>query len=346
MKVVRFHEHGGLGVLRHEEIPDSEPGPGEVLVRVRACALNHLDLWQRRGIPGVLLPHCPGSDVAGEVVRSEPHGVAEGQRVLVQPGISCGRCVACLGGEDNLCRSYGLVGYQSEGGYAELVTVPAENIVPIPDRIGFVEAAAFPLTFLTAWHMLVTRAELRPGETVLILAAGSGVGQAAIQVARAQGARVIVTAGSEQKLARARKLGAHEGIDHYTQDIAKEVRRFTNRRGVDVVFEHVGQATWESSMKRACAGAAGSSPVARRPDPACRSTSGICSHGRSHWSGPSWGRVGSFMGSKGELLTAAELFFDGTFTPVIDRTYPLEAAAEAQGRLEDKAQFGKIVLTV
>ena len=122
-------------------------------------ALNHIDLWQRRGIPGVPLPHCPGSDIAGEVVRGEPHGVAEGQRVLVQPGISCGRCVACLGGEDNLCRSYGLVGYQSEGGYAELVTVPVENIVPIPDRIGFVEAAAFPLTFLTAWHMLVTRAE-------------------------------------------------------------------------------------------------------------------------------------------------------------------------------------------
>ncbi len=249
MKVVRFHEHGGLEVLRHEEIPDPEPGPGEVLVRVRACALNHLDLWQRRGIPGVPLPHSPGSDVAGEVVRGDTHGVAEGQRVLVQPGISCGRCVACLGGEDNLCRSYGLVGYQSEGGYAELVTVPVENIVPIPDRIGFVEAAAFPLTFLTAWHMLVTLAALRPGETVLILAAGSGVGQAAIQVARAQGARVIVTAGSDEKLARARELGADEGIDHYTQDIAKEVRRFTDRRGVDVVFEHVGQATWEQSMK-------------------------------------------------------------------------------------------------
>ena len=131
MKVVRFHEHGGLEVLRHEEIPDPEPGPGDVLVRGRACALNHLDLWQRRGIPGVPLPHCPGSDVAGEVVRGEPHGVAEGQRVLVQPGISCGRCVACLGGEDHLCRSYGLVGYQSEGGYAEFVTVPVENIVAV-----------------------------------------------------------------------------------------------------------------------------------------------------------------------------------------------------------------------
>ena len=236
MKAVRFHEHGGLEVLRYDEMPDPDPGPGEVLVRVRACALNHLDLWQRRGIPGVPLPHCPGSDVAGEVVRGETHGVAEGQRVFVQPGISCGRCASCLGGEDNLCRSYGLVGYQSEGGYAEFVTVPVENIVPIPDRIGFVEAAAFPLTFLTAWHMLVTRAELRPSETVLILAAGSGVGHAAIQVARAQGARVIVTAGSEDKLTRARELGAHEGINHYTQDITKEVRRLTDRRGVDVVF--------------------------------------------------------------------------------------------------------------
>jgi len=338
MRVVRFHEHGGLEVLRHEEIPDPEPGPGEVLVRVRACALNHIDLWQRRGIPGVPLPHCPGSDVAGEVVRGEPHGVAEGQRVLVQPGISCGRCVACLGGEDNLCRSYGLVGYQSEGGYAELVTVPVENIVPIPDRIGFVEAAAFPLTFLTAWHMLVTRAELRPGETVLILAAGSGVGQAAIQVARAQGARVIVTAGSAQKLARARELGAHEGIDHYTQDIAKEVRRFTDRRGVDVVFEHVGQATWESSMKSLRRGGRLVT---------CGATTGpSVSIDIRHLFSRQISLVGSYIGSKGELLVAAALFFDGTFTPVIDRTYPLAAAAEAQGRLEDRAQFGKIVLTV
>ena len=339
MRVVRFHEHGGLDVLRHEEVADPEPGPGEVLIRVRACALNHLDLWQRRGIPGVRLPHCPGSDVAGEVVRGEAHGVAEGQRVLVQPGISCGRCVVCLGGEDNLCRSYGLVGYQSEGGYAELITVPVENLVPIPDRIGFVEAAAFPLTFLTAWHMLVTRAELQPGETVLILAAGSGVGQAAIQVALAQGSRVIVTAGSEQKLARARELGAHEGIDHYKQDIPKEVRRFTDRRGVDVVFEHVGQADLGAVDEEPAPRRAACHLWARRPDPACRSTSGTCSHGRSHW-------VGSYMGSKGELLRAAELFFDGRFTPVIDRTYPLEAAAEAQGRLEDKVQFGKIVLEV
>ena len=179
MKAVRFHEHGGLDVLRQEDVPDPEPGPGEVLIRVRTCALNHLDLWQRRGIPGVRLPHCPGSDVAGEVVRASAGGVVEGQRVLVQPGLSCGRCAACLGGEDNLCRSYGLVGYQSEGGYAEFVTVPVENLVPIPDHIGFREAAAFPITFLSAWHMLVTKAALRPGETVLILAAGDPGGPGA-----------------------------------------------------------------------------------------------------------------------------------------------------------------------
>jgi NADPH:quinone reductase-like Zn-dependent oxidoreductase len=336
MKAVRFHEHGGLDVLRQEELPEPEPGPGEVLVRVRACALNHLDLWQRRGIPGVRLPHCVGSDIAGEVVRAAGGGVGEGQRVLVQPGISCGRCAACLGGEDNLCRSYGLIGYQSEGGYAEFVTVPVENIVPIPDHIGFREAAAFPMTFLSAWHMLVTKAALRPGETVLILAGGSGLGQAGVQVALAQGARVIVTAGSAEKLARARELGAHEVIDHYEQDIAKEVRRFTDRRGVDVVFEHVGQATWEPSMKSLRRGGRLVT---------CGATTGpSVSMDIRHLFSRQISLIGSYMGSKGELLRAAELFFDGRFSPVIDGTFPLEAAADAQRRLEDKSQFGKVVL--
>ena len=338
MKAVRFHEHGGLDVLRQEDVPDPEPGPGEVLIRVRTCALNHLDLWQRRGIPGVRLPHCPGSDVAGEVVRAPAGGVGEGQRVLVQPGLSCGRCAACLGGEDNLCRSYGLVGYQSEGGYAEFLTVPVENLVPIPDHIGFREAAAFPITFLSAWHMLVTKAALRPGETVLILAAGSGLGQAAIQVALAQGARVIVTAGSDEKLARARELGAHEGIDHYREDIAKEVRRFTDRGGVDVVFEHVGQATWEPSMKSLKRGGRLVT---------CGATTGpSVSMDIRHLFSRQISLIGSYMGSKGELLRAAELFFDGRFTPVVDSSFPLEAAVDAQRRLEDKSHFGKIVLDV
>lgn len=336
MKAVRFHEHGGLDVLRREEIPDPEPAPGEVLVRVRACALNHLDLWQRRGIPGVPLPHCPGTDIAGEVVRGAAHGVGEGVRVLLQPGISCGRCVSCLNGQDNLCRSFGLLGHQSEGGYAELVTAPVENVVPIPDGVGFVEAAAFPLTFLTAWHMLVTRAQLRPGETVLILAAGSGVGQAAVQVARAQGARIIATAGSAEKLERAKALGAHEGIDHHQEDIAREVRRFTDRRGVDVVFEHVGQATWEHSTKSLRRGGRLVT---------CGATTGpVGSLDIRHLFTRQISLMGCYVGSKGELLQAAELFFEGRFAPVVDRTYPLDEAGEAQRRLEDRAQFGKVVL--
>jgi len=180
MKAIRFHAHGEVDVLRYEEVPDPEPQPGEVLVRVRGCALNHLDLFQRRGIPGITLPHVPGSDIAGEIVRSTVPSVDEGQRVMLQPGLSCGRCRACLSGSDNLCPSYDILGYRSEGGYAELVTAPAGNVIPLPDGVGFREAAAFPLTFLTAWHMLIARATLRAGETVLVMAAGSGVGQAAI----------------------------------------------------------------------------------------------------------------------------------------------------------------------
>jgi len=338
MQAVRFHDHGDLDVLRLEEIPDPSPNPGEVLVEVRTCALNHLDLWQRRGIPGVRLPHVVGSDIAGVVRQAEAPGVAEGQRVLLQPGISCGRCVACLAGDDNQCRSYGLVGYQSEGGYAELVTVPVENVVPIPDHVGFVEAAAFPMTFLSAWHMLVTRARLGPGETVLVLAAGSGVGSAAIQVARSQGARVIATAGTDEKIARARELGAHEVIHHYEQDIAKEVRRYTDRRGVDVVCEHVGQPTWEASMKSLRRGGRLVT---------CGATAGPgVSIDIRHLFTRQISLVGSYMGRKGELLHAAELFFEGRFRPVVDRTFALADAAEAQSRLEDRAQFGKIVLEV
>ena len=317
-------------------MPEPEPGPGEVLIRVRACALNHLDLWQRRGIPGVRLPHCVGSDIAGEVVRASGGGVGEGQRVLVQPGISCGRCAACLGGEDNLCRSYGLVGYQSEGGYAKFVTVPVENIVPIPDHIGFREAAAFPMTFLSAWHMLVTKAALRPGEMVLILAAGSGLVQAAVQVALAQGARVIATAGSAEKLARARERWCPRGHRPLHAGHRERGSRFTDRRGVDVVFEHVGQATWEPSMKSLKRGGRLVT---------CGATTGpSVSMDIRHLFSRQIALIGSYMGSKGELLRAAELFFDGRFTPVIDGTFPLEAAADAQRRLEDKSQFGKVVL--
>lgn len=341
MKAVRFHTHGGLDVLRYEEAPDPELQPGEVLVRVRACALNHLDLWERRGLEGVKipLPHISGSDVAGEVVGSTVRDVAPGTRVMVQPGVSCGRCAACLSGRDNECPSYEVLGYlHHAGGYGELVKVPAANLIPLPDDIGFVEGAAFPLTFVTAWHMLMTRAQVRRGEDVLVLAAGSGVGQAAIQIARLHGARVFATAGSDEKLARAKELGADEVIHHYRQDISAEIRRLTNRRGVDVVLEHVGEATWPKSVRSLARG------------------------GRLVTCGATTGRkgdldlrvlfarqlslLGSYMGTKGELLTAAPFFFSGQLKPVVDRVYPLPDAAAAQQRLEASGQFGKVVLEV
>ncbi len=251
MRAVRFHAHGGPEVLVLEAAPDPEPRPGHVVVRVRACALNHLDLWQRRGLDRVTIPfpHISGADVAGDVTDAPGGEFPAGTRVFLQPGLSCGRCAACLAGHDNTCPRYDVLGYQSDGGYAEYVQVPAVNVVPLPASVSYVAAAAFPLTFLTAWHMLVTRARVVPGETVLVLAGGSGVGQAAIQVARLHGARVVATAGSPAKLERARELGAHEVIDHHASDIAAEVRRLTDKRGVDVVVEHVGQATWAKSVR-------------------------------------------------------------------------------------------------
>jgi len=341
LQAVRFHAHGGPDVLRLEEAPDPELMRGEVLVRVRACALNHLDLWERRGLPRVQipLPHISGSDVAGEVVASAAPDVAIGRRVMLQPGVSCGHCAACLSGRDSECACYEVLGYRNHpGGYAEFVKVPVQNLVPIPDEIDFVHAAAFPLTFLTAWHMLMTRAKLTRGEDVLVLAAGSGVGQAAIQIAFMHGARVFATAGSDAKLERARALGAFEVINHHTRDIAAEVLRLTNRRGVDVVIEHVGEATWAKSVR---ALARGGRLVT------CGATTG--GHGTLDLHAlfaKQLSILGSYMGSKGELLRAARFLFTGQLTPVVDRTYPLAEAAEAQRRLEQSDQFGKIVLEV
>ena len=341
MKAVRFHNHGGPEVLRYEDIPEPEAGPGEVLVRVRACALNHLDLWERRGLEHVriAMPHISGSDVAGEIVTSTVAELRIGQRVMLQPGVSCGRCAECLSGRDNECASYEVLGYRSHpGGYAELVKVPVQNVVPIPDAIDYIHAAAFPLTFLTAWHMLITRARLKRGENVLVLAAGSGVGQAAIQIARLQGARVLATAGSSEKLERARSLGANEVIHHHEQDIADEVRRLTNKRGVDVVIEHVGQATWAKSVRSL---ARGGRLVT------CGATTGAdAGLNLQALFAKQLTIQGSYMGTKGELLEVARLFFAGDLSPVIDRTYPLAEAAAAQQRLEASGQFGKVVLEV
>jgi NADPH:quinone reductase-like Zn-dependent oxidoreductase len=336
VKAIRFHQHGGPEVLRYEEAPDPEPRPGHALVRVRACALNHLDLWERRGLENVTLPlpHISGSDVAGDVVDAEGH--APGTRVLLQPGLSCGRCRACLAGRDNLCPRYDVLGYMSDGGYAELVRVPLANLVPIPPDVSYVEAAAFPLTFLTAWHMLVTVARVKPGEDVLVLAAGSGVGQAAVQIARFLGARVIATAGSDDKAARAREIGADETINHSSSPIAAEVRRLTGGRGADVVVEHVGQATWEQSVRSL---ARGGRVVT------CGATTGYqATLDLRHLFARQLSLLGSYMGAKSELLEAASLFFAGRLRPVVDSTFPLPDTASAQRRLESRRQFGKIVL--
>jgi NADPH:quinone reductase-like Zn-dependent oxidoreductase len=305
---------------------------------VRACALNHLDLWQRRGMERVQIPfpHISGADVAGEVISAPDGQFAPGRRVMLQPGLSCARCAACLDGRDNECASYDVLGYRSDGGYAEMVKVPIQNLIAIPDSIGFVEAAAFPLVFLTAWHMLITRAGLRAGEDVLVLGAGSGVGQAAIQIAWRHGARVFATAGTDEKLTRARALGAYDVINHTTEDVTAKVRAFTGGRGVDVVVEHVGIATWERSLKSL---ARGGRLVT------CGATTG---HDARLDLRVLFARqislLGSYMGRKGELLRAAQFFFAGELRPVVDTTFPLAEAAEAQRRLETREQFGKIVL--
>jgi NADPH:quinone reductase-like Zn-dependent oxidoreductase len=342
MKAIVYSEQGGPEVLKYTEVPEPQISPYEVLVRVRACALNHLDLWLRRGMPGmsVPLPHIPGSDIAGEIARvgDKVTNVKPGDRVMLQPGISCCQCEKCLAGEDNLCRAYTLFGRMVDGGCAEFVKSPAVNCVPIPENLSFEEAAAFPLVSLTAWHMLITRAQLKPAETVLILGAGSGVGSAAIQIAKATGARVITTAGSEAKLAKARELGADDVINHSTQKIADEVKRLTNRRGVEVAFEHVGQATWNDSIR---------SLAVNGRLVTCGATTG--QEGRidinyvfvRHLT-----ILGSYMGSKAELYSALELLRRGLLKPVIDIVLPLEKCAEAHRRLEDREQFGKIVLRV
>jgi NADPH:quinone reductase-like Zn-dependent oxidoreductase len=342
MKAIRFHAHGGPEVLTYEDAPDPVARPGHVVVKVAACALNHLDLWQRRGLDRVTLPmpHISGADVAGTIVEVGEGlpDLAPGQRVMLQPGLSCGRCVACLSGADDRCPRYDVLGYQSEGGYADLVAVPAANVIPLPDHIDFVTAAAFPLTFLTAWHMLFAGARLTAADTVLVVAAGSGVGQAAVQIARYARAQVIATVRGEEKCARARDLGADVVIDSLSQDVPKTVKSATSGRGATIVIDHVGVATWETSVRSL---ARGGRLVT------CGATTGFqASLDLRHLFARQLSFVGSYMGAKPELLQAADGFFRGAFAPVIDSTFPLREAASAHRRLEAGEQFGKVVLVV
>jgi NADPH:quinone reductase-like Zn-dependent oxidoreductase len=342
MRAILIPKHGGPEVLQYAEIADPKPGPNEVLVRVHACALNHLDLWVRQGLNGVTfpLPLVPGSDVAGEVAAvGEPATrVHIGDKVVLAPGVACGQCAACAAGKDNECRKYTLLGYGRNGGCAEYVVAPEANVLPMPQGLSFEEAAAVPLVFLTAWHMLVARARLQPGEEVLILGAGSGVGSAAIQIAKLMGARVIATAGSSAKLDKARELGADELINHAQQKISDEVRRLTGKRGVDVVFEHVGTATWEQSILSL---AIGGRLVT------CGATTGFAAQlDLRYLFARQLSLLGSYMGSRAELYTVLKLVGEKRLHPVTDRVFPLAEAIQAHRRMEQREQFGKIVLAI
>ena len=339
MKAIRIHEFGGPEVLRYEDVPDPKPRNDQVLVRVRACAMNHLDLWVRKGLPGVNLPHIPGSDAAGEIVEVGEYvtGLKPGQRVLIAPMHFCNHCAKCVAGLQNQCPEFTVLGNAVDGGDCELMAVPAVNAIPIPDNLDFNQAASVPLVFLTAWHMLVGRAGIRPGQTVLVLGANSGVGIAAIQIAKLFHARVITTAGDEQKMQKARELGADYVINHYQQKISEEVRRITNKEGCDIVLEHVGAATWEESMK---ALKPGGTLVT------CGATSGpqvgieLRFLFTRHLS-----LLGSYMGTMGELHEVLGHVFAGRLKPVVDRVFPLSDAHAAHEYMEKSQMFGKIVMT-
>jgi NADPH:quinone reductase-like Zn-dependent oxidoreductase len=342
MKAILVREHGGPEKLERTEVPDPALRPGEAIVRVRAVALNHLDIWVRRGVPGhkFPLPLIPGAEVAGVIDQIAPNDRWKaGDEVLVAPGYSCGVCIPCLSGNDPLCQNdHGIFGESRDGGAAELIAVPIRNLMPKPATLSFAEAAAVPLDMLTAWHMLVARAQLRPGETVLVHAGGSGVGSAGIQIARLWGATVFATAGSAQKAARAKELGAHETISYREVDFLSEVRRLTGKRGVDVVFEHVGADTFDRSVRSL---ARGGRLVT------CGATTGAeVSINLRLVFFKLLSILGSTMGSLAELHEIMKHVEAGRLRPVVDRVLPLEQIAEGERVLEEREAFGKVILTV
>ncbi len=341
-RAIVLHRHGGVDVLEPAVIDVPDPGPGRVRVRVRAVALNHLDLWVRRGLPGLKLayPHRLGSDIAGDIDAVGPGvtHVAPGQRVLVAPGVSCGVCEACLGGHDNLCPQYGILGETVSGGYSELVDIAGASALPYPGELPYEQAAAVPLTFVTAWQMVVERARVRPGETVLVQGAGSGVGVAAIQIAKLHGARVWAVAGTEDKCRRALALGAEAVFNHATTDWLHEVKKRTDRKGVDVVIEHVGGETFTRSV---LAVARGGRVVT------CGATSGF--HPEVDLRQIFFRNVqvlGSTMGPRAALFEIVRQVAAGRLAPVVDRVLPLSEAREAHRVLEAREAFGKVVLSV
>jgi len=341
VKAVRFHQHGGPEVLRYEEVPTPAPGPHEVLIGLRAAALNHLDLFVRTGqTPGVPLPHIGGADGAGVVVASGP-GAARypvGTRVFFDPGLSDGICDYCARGEHSLCDRWEILGEHRDGTFAQAVVMPEINVRPIPGELSFEEAAAFPLVFLTAWRMLMTKARVTPGESVLILGIGGGVALAALQIAKHVGARVFVTSGSAEKLKRAQALGADVLINHQETDFSREVWRITEKRGIDVIVDNVGAATWDRSIRALAKGGrlvtcgATSGP---KPDEDLRRlfVKQVTIYGSTMGTRHDWEQLNRLLAAK-------------TLRPIVDRIFPLEQAAQAQSLMEDQGQFGKIVLSI
>lgn len=339
MKAVRIHQFGGPEVLIYEDIPDPTTRKDQVLVRVKACSLNHLDVWVRKGLPGVKLPHIPGSDVAGEIVEIGEYvtGFEVGQRVLVAPMHFCGHCPKCLAGLQNQCREFTVLGNGVDGGDCELIAVPAANVIPFPDLLDFNQAASVPLVFVTAWHMLVGLARVRPGQTVLILGGSSGVGIAAIQIAKLFRCRVITTAGTEEKLQQAGALGADHGINHYQQKISEQVRKITHKEGADIVVEHVGAATWDESLKSLKT--AGTLVT-------CGATTGpSVALDLRHLFARQLRLLGSYMGTMGELNEVLGHVFAGRLKPVVDRVFPMSEIRAAHQYLENSQMFGKVVVT-
>ncbi len=342
MRAIAIYEHGGVEKLVEADLPQPEPARDEVLINVRAVALNRLDIFVREGLPGLKLsmPFVLGSDVAGVIARvgAEVEGWRVGQRVAINPGWWDGTCEFCQRGEHSLCTNFKIFGEHLPGGYAEFTCVPARNVIAIPDDFSFEEAAAAPLAFQTAWRALITRGRLRAGEDVLILGAGSGVSSAAIQVAKHAGARVFATSHSDEKLARARELGADETINYATQEWEKEAWRRTNKRGVDVVVDSVGEATWLKSIR------------------ALRKGGRLITYGATSGPNPQeeirqifWKQIdiiGTTMSNRGEFIDVMKLVFRRELKPVVDIVLPLEKAREAHERLAKNEQFGKIILRV
>jgi NADPH:quinone reductase-like Zn-dependent oxidoreductase len=340
MKAVFFRRHGSNDVLEYGDWPEPEPVAGQVRVAIRAAALNHLDLFVRDGLPNVPLPQIPGADGAGVVDAIGPgvEGMTPGDRVLIQPGLFDNTCEFCRSGEQSLCVSYKILGEHASGTFAEKIVVPARNVFSIPPRLSFEQAAAFPLVYQTAWRMVVGRAAVRAGQTILIHGAGGGVAGAAVEIARLAGARVFATTSGEEKAERLKRAGVEVVIDYKKEDVAKTVRAITGKRGVDVVLDSVGERTWQSSLQ---AVARGGRIVT------CGATTGP--NPKEEIRLIFWKQIsilGSTMSNDHEFRDLLACVSEGRLTPRIDRTYPLSRAREAYQRLEEGSQHGKIVLVV